>query len=210
MHGTALKATVVIAILALTSCGVTPSSETGKNAEAVETKSPVAQGPITGKTAFWEMYKSARAWSSDIVPLSLESKEIPGIKNADGKAAMWSASFGSPKLHQFRTFSYSIAASKPDIIQGIMIGNTKPWNGPVNDAMAVDPSDLMVDSDTAFQTALAQAAAWVRKNPGKDACFFLGKAWRFPALVLYVVCGDKKSGYAVYVNAKTGTVVKIK
>jgi hypothetical protein len=154
------------------------------------------------------MYKSARAWSSDIVPLSLESKEIPGIKNADGKAAMWSANFGSPRLHQFRTFSYSIAASKPDIIQGIMVGNTQPWGGPVSDAMTFDPSDLTVDSDAAYQTALAQATAWVHKNPGKGASFTLGNASRFPAPVWYVLWGDKKSGYFVYVNAKTGAVVK--
>src|SRR5262245_47420785 len=127
MHGTTLKTAVVIAILVLSSCGVPPSSSE-KKAEA--TKSLAPQVPITGRNAFWEMYKPARAWAPDIVPLALESKTIPGIKNADGKAAMWSATFGSPKLHQFRTFSYSVAESKPDVVQGIMIGNAQPWSGP--------------------------------------------------------------------------------
>src|SRR5260370_24888681 len=154
MHGTYWKAAVIIAILILISCGVPPASETGKKADAVATKSPVPQAPITGKTAFWEMYKSARAWAPDVAPLSLASKEVPGIKNADGKAAIWSATFGSPKLQQFRTFSYSIASYKPDIIQGIMIGNTQPWSGPVNAALTFDTSDLAVDSDAAYQTAL--------------------------------------------------------
>ena len=110
MHGTTLKATIVIAILVLTSCGVTLSSETG--AEAATTKSPVPQGPITGKTAFWEMYKSARAWSSDIVPLSLESKEIPGIKNTEQAQAI---AYWRPLAPPERAHRPSEAAPEPPV-----------------------------------------------------------------------------------------------
>ena len=91
MH-TYLKTAVAIGILVLTSCAVAPSPESKKGG-AGATKSPLPQGPISGKTAFWEMYKSARTWTPDVAPLSLESKEVPGNKNADGKAAMWSATF---------------------------------------------------------------------------------------------------------------------
>lgn len=203
---TYLKAAVVIAILVLTSC----SPETGKKPEESAAKPAVPQGPISAKTAFWEMYHSAHSWAADVAPLSLESKEVPGVKNADGKAAMWTATFGSPGLRQFRTYSYSVADHKPDIVQGLMIGSAQPWGGPRNDAMTFDTSDLAVDSDAAYQTARVQASAWVDKNPGKDATFTLGNASRFPGPVWYVLWGDKKSGYSVYVSAKTGAVVKPK
>ncbi len=203
MHGTYFKAAVVIAILALTSCGATPPSEAGKKSEGGAAKSSVPQGPISGRTAFWEMYHAAHAWAPDIQPLALESKEIPSIKNADGKAAMWSATFGSPSLHQFRTYSYSIADSKPDIVQGIMIGRAQPWGGPVDTALTFDTADFAVDSDAAYQTALTQG-----KNPGKSVSFTLGNASRFAGPVWYVFWGEKKSGYSVYVSAKTGAIVK--
>src|SRR5215471_7457021 len=98
---TYLKAAVAIGILVLVSCGENPSSGTGKKSDAAKSSSSVPQGPVSGKTAFWEMYRSAHSWAADIAPLSLESKEVPGVKNADGKAAMWSATFGSANLHQF-------------------------------------------------------------------------------------------------------------
>jgi hypothetical protein len=206
MHSTTLKAAVALGLLVLASC----SSEPGKKPEVGAAKPAVPQGPISGKTAFWEMYRSAHNWAADVAPLSLESKELPGIKNADGKAAMWSATFGSANLHQFRTYSYSVADAKPDIVQGLMIGHTQPWGGPVNQALTFDTADLAVDSDAAYRTALAQAGAWVRKNPGKDASFTLGNASRFTGPVWYVLWGDKKSGYSVYVDAKTGSIVKPK
>jgi len=206
MHRPTLKAALAIAILVLTSCGVTPPSETGKKAEA--RKPPIPPGPITGRTAFWEMYRSAHAWSPDVVPLALEDKELPGYKTADGKAAMWKATFGSPKLHQFRVFSYSIADLKPDVVPGVMIGNTQPWSGPVNDALPFETSDFNIDSDAAYQKALAQAAPWTRKNPGKDVSFTLGNSSRFNGPVWYVLWGEKKAGYSVYVDARTGAIVK--
>jgi hypothetical protein len=76
-------------------------------------------------------------------------------------------------------------------------------------ALPFDTADFSVDSDVAYSTALAQANAWVSKNPGKEVSMTLGNASRFPAPVWYVLWGDnKKSGYAVFVNAKSGAVVK--
>ena len=87
--------------------------------------------PVSGKTAYWEMYTSARNWSKDAQPLEVQSKEIPGIENADGKAAMWTAMFASPAKSEARVFTYAIAAKKPDIYKGVTIGRALPWNGPL-------------------------------------------------------------------------------
>jgi hypothetical protein len=204
MHGICLKAALVVSILALTSCGVTP--EPSKTDTAKSSAAP--QEPIPAKNAFLEMYKSARAWAPDLVPLAVESKVVPDVKNEAGKAAMWSATFGSASKHEARVFSYSVAAHPPDIYKGVTVGNSRPWGGPVPAALPFDSADFNVDSDAAYQTALAQANAWVSKNPGKDVSLSLGNASRFPAPVWYVQWGDKKSGYSVFVNAKSGAVVK--
>ncbi len=83
--------------------------------EAAATPTPAVVGPVSGKTAFWEMYKSAHSWASDLVPLALESKSVSGIKNEAGKAGMWNATFGSPSRREARVFTYSVIASPPDI-----------------------------------------------------------------------------------------------
>ena len=206
LYGTYLKAAAMVGLMVLTSCGP-DSSQSAKKTEPPAAK-PAAEEPISGKTAFWEMYKSAHAWTTDITPLALESKAIPGIKNTDGKAAMWSATFGSPSKHEARVFSYAIAAHPPDIYKGITVGNTRPWSGPVPTALPFDGSDIATDSDAAYQAALAQASAWVSKNPNQEVSFTLGNASGFPGPVWYVLWGEKKSGHAVYVSAKTGTIVK--
>lgn len=171
------------------------------------TEASIPSSPVSGKTAFWEMYKSAHSWAPDLVPLTLESKSVPGIKNEAGKAAMWSATFGSPSRHEARVFSYSTTQKAPDIYKGVTVGHSLPWNGPTRDVMPFDTSDITVDSDAAYKAALAEASGWVNKHPGKEFSCTLGNASRFRAPVWYVLWGDKKEGYAAFVDAKSGTLV---
>ena len=88
------------------------------------------------------------------------------------------------------------------------VGLAVPWRGPTQEALPFSTSDFSVDSDAAYQTALAQSADWVKKHPDKEASFALGNASRFDGPVWYVLWGDNKSGHSVYVSAKSGTVVK--
>ena len=57
--------------------------------------------PVSGKTAFYEMYDAAHMWAPDIQALSLSSGSVKGVTNADGLAGMWTAIFASPSLEQF-------------------------------------------------------------------------------------------------------------
>ena len=66
------------------------------------------------------MYTSARSWTP-VVLIRLTPKEVPGFSEA-GKAAMWQAAFASPSLHQYRIYSYAIAAVAPDIHKGVVAG----------------------------------------------------------------------------------------
>jgi hypothetical protein len=195
-----------LALLLLTSCSQDPKTTQASSNQGTAASAP--SGPVSGKTAFWEMYKSAHAWAPDLTALSLENKTVPGEKNEDGKAEMWSATFGSLSKHEARTFSYAVVAHPPDIPKGITVGRAIPWGGPSHDALPFYSSDFSVDSDAAYKTALAQAEPWLKKHPDKEARLTLGNSSRFAAPVWYVFWGDKKLGYAVYVNAKTGAVVK--
>ncbi|HXA86950.1 MAG TPA: hypothetical protein VNZ47_17830, partial [Candidatus Dormibacteraeota bacterium] len=118
MSANRLKAAAALAcVLLFTSCSQSPPASPKGEAEAG--KSPASGGPVSGKTAFWEMHKAAHAWATDRVPLTLASKPVPGIENESGKAAMWTATFGSPRKQEARTYTYSVASHAPDIIKGV-------------------------------------------------------------------------------------------
>jgi hypothetical protein len=207
MHGNVLKASAIFVTLIVTACESAKPS--GEDTVSAASKTAVAStAPVSAKTAFWEMYKSAHGWATDLVPLALASKNISGVKNEAGKAAMWTATFGSPSRRESRTFSYSVMASPPDIYKGVTVGNALPWMGPTPTALTFTTSEFAVDSDAAYATASTQAAAWTKSHPDKDVSFTLGNASRFKGPVWYVLWGEKKSGYSVLVDAKTGTVVK--
>jgi hypothetical protein len=154
------------------------------------------------------MYKSAHSWAGDLVPLSLEMKTVPGIRNEGGNAALWNATFGSPSRREARIFSYSVVAHAPDIYKGVAVGKSIPWGGPTSEALPFLTADYMVDSDVAFKTASERAGKWLSKHPDHEVAMTLGNASRFQGPVWYVLWGNSKSGYAVYVSAKTGAVVK--
>jgi hypothetical protein len=207
MFGNRLKVMAALAVVLLAaSCSQIPNAE--PKADAGSGKPAAPAGPVSGKTAFWEMYKSAHTWAADLTPLALESRAVPGAKNDSGKAEGWTATFGSPRKHEARTFFYSVSAHAPDVAKGVTVGHALPWGGPTHDALPFDISEFVVDSDAAYQTALAQGTPWLKKHPDKEASMTLGNASRFNGPVWYVQWGDKKTGYAVFVSARSGTVVK--
>jgi hypothetical protein len=165
--------------------------------------------PVSGKTAFWAMYKSAYTWANDAVALKLESKSLPGIKNEAGKAALWSATFGSPRKREMIEISYAVMAQPPELAKGVNVGHPISWAGPSRDVMPFQGSDIVIDSDSAYNAAATQAQSWLKTHPDKQASFLLGyNSTAFTRAVWYVMWGDKKSGYRAFVNTKTGELAK--
>jgi len=207
MNHSVLRPVLIVAALTLTACsGPEPTtsakSETEKAAEA-----PPA--PVTAKTAFYAMYKSAYAWSNDMLPLTVEAKSIPGIKNEGGKAGEWTATFGSPSKRQFCKFTYAVIAAPPDVMKGVTAAEALPWAGQTTNAMAFQSSDFVVDSDAAYQTALEKAGPWLKEHPDIQlTTLSLGAAARVPGPVWSVVWGDKKLGFFQLVSASTGKALK--
>jgi hypothetical protein len=111
-----LNVALIGAVFVLTACSEAPKPAASETKSEPETKKAAeTAGPISAKTAFWEMYKLVHAWAPDVAPLSMVSKAVPGIKNGAGKAGMWTAAFVSPSLRQARILSYSVVAAPPSI-----------------------------------------------------------------------------------------------
>jgi hypothetical protein len=201
-----LTATVAVATLVLAACSEAPAPAPKVDAEA---KKEPAKAPeaITAQPAFYELYKPARAWATDLLALSVTSGEVPNIKNEGGKAGLWTVVFVSPSRKEARTFTYAVAESGPDIRKGINIGNVLPWGGATPTSKPFSNSEFAVDSDAAYKAGFAKAEDWLKKHPNEKATLRLGNASRFAAPIWYIMWGTTKNGYAALVNATTGAVV---
>ena len=207
MNITLIGPATLFAVLATTACSgpATTASESDAKKTAVEAP-PVA---VAAKAAYYEMYKPAFQWSNDIMPLTIEAKNIEGFKIEDGKAGMWEATFGSPSKKQYAKFTYSVVAIPPDIRKGVTASSTVPWAGQTKDAMAFVNSDFNIDSDEAYKTAHEKAAEFLGKNPDvKLTTVSLGAAQRTPGPVWTFLWGDKKKGFFQLVSASTGKALK--
>jgi hypothetical protein len=203
---------ILIAVIALApvllvaSCSEAPKPAETKAEAKTEPAKPA--GPVAGKTAFFEMYKPAQRWASDLLPLSLASNDVPGIPTEDGKAPAWTAVFVSPSRREARTFFYAVADHGDNIRKGVTSSGAASWSGATPQSKPFSVSEFSVNSDAAYKAAYEKAASWVKKNPGKKVSLFLASSSRFPAPVWYVLWGNTKVGYMVFVNATTGMVLK--
>jgi len=181
-----------------------------RNSTKVESKAPPPakaeepSGPVAARSAFFEMYKPARQWAKDVMPLMVTSGELPGIKNEGGKAGQWTSIFVSASKRQARTFSYAVADSGSEIRKGVSIGGVQDWGGPNRKSKPFSSGELTVDSDAAYATAIKQAELWLKKHPGKQPKIYLASEARFTEPAWYFMWGDKKSGYVAFVSAATG------
>jgi hypothetical protein len=199
-------ATIAIAAVLMPACSEAPKTAVLAATEAK--KEPVtAPEAITAQRAFYEMYKPARTWATDLLALSVTCGEVPNIKNEDGKAGLWTAVFVSPSRKEARTFTYAVVDSGADIRKGVNIGNVLPWSGATPTSKPFSNSEFVVDSDAAYKVAAEKAEGWLKKHPNQRATFRLGNASRFAAPVWYIMWGTTKNGYAALVNATTGTII---
>jgi hypothetical protein len=194
----------VAAILAA-GCSSAPKQSAEAAAKVEPAKEPAAPPePIAAQSAFFAMYKPARTWATDVLPLVLASKEIPGIKNVDGKAAMWTGVFVSPSRREARTFTYAVADHGISIHKGLDTGVAQPWSAAAEKTQPFSAAEFSVNSDEAFKTAFKKAETWVSKHPDKNWTMVLTASKRMPQPTWAIMWGDQKSGYLGYVNAMTG------
>ncbi len=194
---------VCLSLAACWSCGNSTKVESKAPAAAPAAEAPPT-GPIPARSAFFEMYKPARQWAGDVMPLLVTSGEVADIKNEGGKAGLWTAVFVSASKRQARTFTYAAANSGDDIRKGLNIGRVQDWGGPSRKSKPFSSGELTIDSDAAYATAAKQAETWLKKNPNKKLAIYLASEARFTEPAWYFMWGDKKSGYVAFVSATTG------
>ena len=197
---------LLAAVLAWMACSNAPAPKAAdiKTVAEARKEPPKPPEPVAAQTAFYEMYKPARAWAADLLPLSLASSEVPSLKNEGGKAAVWIGVFVSPSRREARTFFYSVVDDRENIQRGVTVGGVQPWSGPTPQSRPFQTTAFVVNSDAAYQAALAKAGVWVKSHPDKKPALFLGSSAKFPQAVWLVIWGTTKSGYAVHVDATTG------
>jgi hypothetical protein len=202
---------LVAAAVGLAGCSSEPAktTETKADTAAAPAKPAGPAEPVVGKTAFYEMYTPAHTWAADLVPISLKSGEVAGVKNADGKAGVWTAIFASPSLHAARTYVYSVADQLPTITRGVTAQGTDAWRGPTTTVETFQTSDFTIDSDAAYKTAATKGADWLKDkdNAAKPVSLTLGAASRFPTPVWYILFGTEKAGFVALVSASTGNLI---
>ena len=192
--------TAIAAVLALAACSPSPQRPSTQTTEAKK-EAPGPAAPVDAQTAFYEMYKPARSWAADVLPLTLGSNEVPGVPGEAGKYAKWTAVFVSPTKREARTFAYTSG-------QGVAASGEEAWSGATPNSRPFQLTEFTVNSDAAYQTARKQAETWLTHNPGKTPALSLGNASRYPAPVWYIQWGTKTAGYGVLVNAMTGSIIK--
>ncbi len=203
-----LQTGLVAAAFAFTLACSSAPTETAKTEKAVE-KAAEVEAPVTGKTAFWEMYKLGHAWSADMQVLYLKSGKLEGVdaKGKDGEATEWTLMVASPSKKEAHEFSYR-AITQGTKRRGVTSGAVQPWGGPTAKGQPFTTGEMKLDSNEALAKATEKAAVWLKDNPGKELSFYLGKESRYPAPVWAVLWGGEKSGFLVVVNALDGTIEK--
>jgi hypothetical protein len=198
-------AAMLAALLTFSACSESPApTEAKKKTEPA--KPAVPTGPIPALQAYYECYKVARQIAPDIQVASVTGNEVEGTPSDKGKYAQWTVVFVSASKKEATTFVYT-TVEHAGMLKGINNTGSQRWAGPRQDAMPFANGDFSVDSDAAYTAAATKGSAWMAKNADKPVTTFaLGLSSRLTAPTWYIMWGDKKSGFAAFVNAVTGTV----
>jgi hypothetical protein len=198
-----LSATAVFALLA----GCT--SEAPKAAAKIVAKPIVA---VSGQTALFEMYKTARSWNSDATVLRLENLDIPEAKAEPGKYGAWKATFVSFEKKRKREFTYSVAESSAGVHKGVFPGEETTYVANVQNRI-FNIADVKIDTMEALDVAKQQKdiAALASKNPDLPVQF--GLEWNMqlspvPAWRVYWGASLSASQGSVFVDALNGKFLK--
>ena len=184
-------------------------SDTPKLAETAKEPEKPAE-PVTGRQAFQQMYPAARTWGSDCLVIQLLSIRLSELKAEPGKAGAWQATFESPRLSKSRTYTYSVIEAEGGLHKGVFPGSEESYSGPRGQSFPFLPAALKIDSDKAYETAVKQSTAYLKKNPDKPVLFILEQNKKHPDAAWRVVWGESvsTSDYSVYVDASSGSVLE--
>jgi hypothetical protein len=174
------------------------SSEPAKPAESAQPKAPEA---LTGSSAFYKCYISARGWAQDAQPYRAESSLS---KTKDGKASEWRTGFASPAMRSVRPYTWSAG----DVSHGV-----EDTYSPTNSSTLIfNIQFLKTDTDKAF--AIAQEHGGDKLLAAEpDTPVFYALEWNKQenTLLWHVIYGTDRATakLRVAVNASTGEFSRV-
>src|SRR3982074_2266860 len=179
------------------------SSEPRKPAPS-ETPQPKAPEAITGSSAFFKCYISARIWAPDAQPYRVESYPTANTKGRDGKAEEWRAGFASPSKHSTKSFTWS----NGEISHGV-----DDTYSPTNSSTQIfNVQFLKVDTDKAFAVAHKHGGdKLLEKEPNTPVFYVLDWNRQANELLWHVIYGTDRdtAKLRVAVNASTGEFSRV-
>jgi len=194
-----LAAGLILTLILMAGC----SSEPSKPA-ASETPQPKAAEAITGSSAFFKCYISARIWAPDAQPYREESPPEVESKGRDGKAAEWRAGFASPSKRATKSFIWS----KGDISHGV-----DDTYSPTNSSTQVfNVQFLKTDTDKAFAVAQQHGGdKLLERAPDTPVFYVLDWNRQANELLWHVIYGTDRdtAKLRVTVNASTGEFSRV-
>ena len=180
------------------------SSEPTKPPAPVETPQPKAPEAITGSSAFYKCYISARGWAPDAQPYRVESDPTADSKGRDGKAGEWRAGFASPSKRATKSYTWATA----DISHGV-----DDTYSPTNSSTQVfNVQFLKTDTDKAFAVAQQHGGdKLLDKAPDTPVLYVLDWNRQTNELLWHVIYGiDRETAkLRVAVNASTGEFMRV-
>ena len=162
--------------------------------------------PITGRSAFYKMYPSARQWAADCKVIQLTSIQLTGVTAEPGKAGAWRAVFTSDSKGMAKTFLWSAVDAEGGFRKGSWGGAEESFRGKIGQAVPFYPQALQHDSDEAYKEAITKEDAYLKKGEKSEINFLLETTPRFPNAAWRVIWGETvgTARYSVFVDASTG------
>jgi hypothetical protein len=161
---------------------------------------------LTGRSAFQQLYVSARGWAPDARPYQLQSQPTSESKGKDGKATMWRAAFASTAQNGSRPYMWSGVESQ-DSSRGVTPGTQDSFMP----GSAFDTAFLKVDSDQAFEVAQKHGGDKIlQENADIPVSYLLDWNRGENNLVWHVIYGNGRNDAKLVadINASTGEFIR--
>lgn len=200
-----LLALFAVLIMGMTAC----TSEPAKPAEKPQPKPLELE---TGRGPFQKAYIAARGWNHDALPVRLESQPNSDSKGADGKSAVWRATFASATLRAVKPYTWAGTDASDAPGRGITPGAEDNYNPSNSSTQTWDIAYLKVDSDQALQVAQKHGGDKIlQQTPDTTLLYVLDWNHNTNELTWHVIYGTNRdeAKLRVAVNASTGDFIRV-
>lgn len=166
----------------------------------------------TGRTAFQRIYLSARMWSPDVQPFSLQSQYTPEAPGSEGKSGLWRAGFASPSRRMMKLFAWSGLVGPDAPEQGVSFSAEDAWSPTNTSTRPFDIAFLKIDSDKAYEVAQKHGGeSLTRKDPHQPVFFLLSWEPARHQLIWHIVYGNNvdEAKLRIAVDATSGEFLRV-